>query len=98
MSKAVVDDVTKVLERDRDNELANKRAEGMAEGSRAKGPDSVWRLTLCRALVGASLLAKSVAVQREWWLACVFRERARSDRGAWFGSGFCGCRSHVVVS
>ncbi|MHC8355679.1 DUF3077 domain-containing protein [Pseudomonas sp. LB3P81] len=32
MSKAVVDDVAKVLTRDRDNELANKRAEGMAEG------------------------------------------------------------------
>lgn len=32
MSKAVVDDVAKMLTRDRDNELANKRAEGMAEG------------------------------------------------------------------
>lgn len=32
MSKAVVDDVAKVLTRDRDNELANNRAEGMAEG------------------------------------------------------------------
>ncbi|MHC8383497.1 DUF3077 domain-containing protein [Pseudomonas sp. LB3P14] len=32
MSKAVVDDAVKVLTRDRDNELASKRAEGMAEG------------------------------------------------------------------
>lgn len=32
MSKAVVDDAVKVLNRDRDNEVANKRAEGMAEG------------------------------------------------------------------
>ena len=32
MSKAVVDDVTKAVTRDRDNELANKRAEGMPEG------------------------------------------------------------------
>ncbi|MHC8290794.1 DUF3077 domain-containing protein [Pseudomonas sp. XS1P51] len=32
MSKAVVDDAVKVLNRDRDNEVANKRAEAMAEG------------------------------------------------------------------
>ncbi len=32
MSKVVVDDAVKVLNRDRDNEVANKRAEGMAEG------------------------------------------------------------------
>lgn len=32
MSKAVVDDVAKAVTRDRDNEVANKRAKGMAEG------------------------------------------------------------------
>ena len=37
MGKALMDDVTKVIPRDRDIELANKRAEGMAEGKLATG-------------------------------------------------------------